>query len=154
MRASDDKKQTDVLKNDADIKTQKHDEIVVWLYEKLKDQSFLKQLLKNDEREIKDTKIVLEHPVLDSNYKNKVVGVIDLVLGCKIISSEESHPNYVRLNFEIKSKFNLGETVRQIKYYKQFLYGEEGEFWIVCCPPHPHMKILEEQGIKYIEYPN
>jgi hypothetical protein len=51
--------------------------------------------------------------------------------------------------FEIKSSVNVGETIRQITYYRQFSSDAR---WSVVAPPFPQSQILVEQGIRFIPY--
>jgi len=55
---------------------------------------------------------------------------------------------------EVKTKLNLGETIRQINYYRHnSMYRDSRNCrWIVCCSEDKHKQILEEQDIGFIHY--
>lgn len=52
---------------------------------------------------------------------------------------------------EVKTKVNIGETIRQINYYKANALGIDS-LWYVCAPAFSMSDILIEQGIGFIEY--
>lgn len=154
-------RESDKYKFDSDCQKPKHDEIVLWLYSKLDDQSFISekiQPLLNDFPGIIIKKKVLEAPIgtVDNRGVYKAIGFCDLLVdieydveciyesGKRQIEKEKG-----KLLFEIKTIVNVGETIRQIRYYNN---GYAMKNWFVVAPGLTYEKLFKEQNIHYIEY--
>ena len=195
MRASDQINSTIQKIFDKQIGTSSHDDIVLWLYSKIKngDPNEVSDALRLfDRKDIeskhwssetrndttyyrKNIKVVSIRPILEApigvgGYSNsRIIGFADLAVEINFsyesstvesfISSEgvkenkiENHGNQsdrCMCFVEVKTAVNVGETVRQIRYYQQ---GTGDYLWIVCAPAIPHVQILKDQGIGFIEY--
>lgn len=55
----------------------------------------------------------------------------------------------ISMGIEVKSVVNIGETIRQINYYKM---NSSVYNWFVCAPQFPRSELLVEQGIGFIPY--
>lgn len=167
--------------HDTQIKDTVHDEIMVWLYGKIKnDHRFLCDLFPRRPSDIiDDIKVRIEHPIQSLNKMGvSISGFVDLNVNVffKYILDEDTikynteveayyekhgryeyckepkaNGRYEELNIEVKSNVNIGETIRQIKYYS---YGPLNSDipWAVCAPDFANKSILIDQGIKFIEY--
>jgi hypothetical protein len=95
----------------------------------------------------------IEAPIEKSGYKfmeKIIVGFADLSLFIKLTTKTDAGELchlYERVNFEVKSSVNIGETIRQINYYSQ-----HSSNWMVVAPPFPQSVVLEEQRIPFIPY--
>ena len=151
MRSSD--KKSDVLTNshDRQIFDSKHDKILMWLFESLNsDEVFLKSILGlAPDFKIYHVEKKIECPItkLDYAFKNRVMGFADMA----IYAYEEANGNPCSIVYiEVKSSVNIGETIRQINYYKSF--QGPGARWLVCAPKFKGSEILLSQKIGFIEY--
>lgn len=196
MRASDQVNATIQKIFDKQIGSSSHDDIVLWLYGKIKngDPSVISGELglfnlEDSEREWEDayktttyyrknkkiTSLVpgLELPLgmRSGGYssQSRVIGFADLSVeiqstyesseSTSFISSEGVKENKTKNNgtisesemclVEVKTSINVGETIRQIRYYQQATGTCK---WFVCAPIFPHVQILKDQGIGFIEY--
>lgn len=158
MRNSDKIKQQVFI--DDQIKSSSHDEIVIWLYEKLKNEEYVRSLLKiPKETKIELSKPSIEPPIIIDNYKMAYADIgifIKLYTGKfnkrtdesgKWVDADEQY-NTIMAMFEVKTFVNIGETIRQIN----FVRAKKDFKWFVCAPPFAQSGILEEQGIGFIEY--
>jgi hypothetical protein len=199
MRASDEINNNAIHKKseyDKDVSSQKHDEIVLWLYKNIYPESNLfksfvpKSVSENPNYVFLRLIKKIEHPITKRNYNNSsaIVGFADLYI-CMVFErlwSEEDVQRYMKSSqyyykndvetvrswkkafslhklFEIKTSVNIGETIRQIKYYSGNMdfrdyendrgYGDEIQLdWSVCAPDFKNKDILLEQNIGFIEY--
>ncbi len=158
MRASDRiKSQGNMLNklHDKQIYDTKHDRIVKWLYDALGKNvcsapHHIWAEIAGDSAEVsgwrpEQYKIVIEEPVYGPSQMP--IGFIDLAIYFQYANfyTGELSPTERRL-IEVKSNVNIGETVRQIKYYG----GPVN--WLVCAPACDDVQLLREQGIGFIEY--
>ncbi len=176
MRVSDevDKKFKETWDNDhtKEIKDTKHDEILIWLYKKLKEDDALCLNLCGIKEYISicNKKLFIEFPISKIDYRgtgNKLIGFCDLALFLeyKIKLTDEQIAHNLKIKdsrydfgysdketatayIEIKSKVNIGETIRQINYYRSF----DNKIWAVCAPNFSSVDLLLDSGIKFINY--
>lgn len=163
-------RQSDTIKtgknwfDNAELSSSKHDEILIWLHGKIKD-NFIAQILNKERFEyVKLTSIEIEKPIFGVGRQYDVkkgfadlfarVEVIDKSLAGKEIKQDWPRPPtiddgkcHLDFYFEIKSKVNIGETIRQVKYYG-------GDNWFVCAPDFPHKDLLLENNIGFVPYGN
>jgi len=148
--------------HDKQIYDTKHDKIVKWLNFALSKNVYssshhIWQTSLGDgwgDWNLKEYKVYIEHPIYAwddtrCQYSDRILGFADLAIKVKL---ETGHGTYSGWRYiEVKSRVNLGETIRQIKYYcegnPQLL-----KLWRVCAPACDDSKILIEQGIGFIEY--
>jgi hypothetical protein len=150
-------RECDKLKGHNLDNSSKHDEIVLWLYNKLKDEEFCKnELFPNFEVECKKIdNIEIEFPIFGypasffrGTGSRKLIGFADLK--CSLSYNEGSKAN---IYFEIKTKINVGEVLRQIKYYcSQDNIRQDTKVWIVVAEGNQYKDILRNEGVHYIEY--
>lgn len=178
MRASDKEKLFDLTgfkKGKDEEHDSMHDEIVMWLYNKATSEGIgMLGLLTvdtfcNEHKENKSgirIKRKIEHPLKTTvrTYRDtveKIVGYVDLLIHIESdvekLADKDRPTNYIEthdqnLLIEVKTKINLGETIRQINYYKSFYAHYENISWVVCAPGTTYKDVLIEQGIEYIEY--
>lgn len=178
MRNSD--SQNEPFKNyhDKQVYDTKHDKIVVWAYEKLKDlETFKKLCLRNPSFETLGHAVEIETPI--KNKKDYVLGYADLAVSLRYICgysyylnggykthgeynalteenklkcTKESDFSVLKFYFEVKTSVNIGETVRQINHFRAQTEALNIK-WYVIAPAFSHSYVLEEQGIRFIEYP-
>lgn len=179
MRASDQvgsKPEKNILEatQDKEIYETKHDEILVWIYQEIDtNKELVNRLFKiQDNDTIVRLQRTIEAPILGLDYRNNAIpiGFCDLRIiafikteltpeqiesnkkddnRCTYWLSEEERVIY----FEVKTKINIGETIRQINFYKSKKHRSRwSERWFVVAPDSTHAKILEEQGIGFIPF--
>lgn len=194
MRTSDKVKTDSILTKtfDKQIFDTKHDEIVLWLYNALKNhgERFAKSIdlqktlntyyyCKRDYLNIckyKGIEVSIESPIYKNGYKGPIIcGFADICFKIKYVyfNSDEFIENKIKNkkygetendikrcysgeqsfdligHVEVKSHINVGETIRQINYYRHQSMGES--YWWVCASGAKYKEIFEEQGIGYIE---
>lgn len=182
MRSSDEIKNNATIHKinsyDKEISSEKHDEIVVWLFNQIEKDStmfkkiFPKQMLNDGWYFVKLEKYI-EHPI----GHNKIIGFSDLYFrmefkkpptekeiewnfenNYKKISKDviRSWHKQMFYNFyiEVKTSLNIGETIRQIKYYNSHIHTIHNEktCWFVCSPEIKNKDVLLSQGIGFIKY--
>ena len=179
MRNSDERKNPFEKSHDRQIGGDLHDRILTWLYESLDwDTDSIETITGWPSDKILKIKKEIETPFYKSSYSGKsVIGFADLKVSVlvkiaytpsdykelekfytpeeakgviKEMKKEKFRTEWIQGYVEIKSSVNLGETIRQIKYYDQSNSGRQR--WTVCAPRFPGVQILEEQGIGFIEY--
>lgn len=126
---------------DADIATDKHDEIMIWL-----DQNIENVLFKlNPEISVDGVEKQWEFVIKKGERQyTSIVGYIDMLVTVR--SGDYEH----YLAFEVKSKINsLGEVIRQINQYKAFC-PPTVKFFVVC-PDDKFAKIFVQQGIGFVK---
>lgn len=171
MRTSDEIKDGPFAKShDTQIGQSAHDKIMIWLFDALDTRKDLVELITGvPANKIVSLRKTIESPVELFQYNGpKIIGFVDLHLGAaykyfyteedfaayskersEILRKEKFRLDYGYGNVEIKTSVNVGETIRQIKYYSQ---GGCKPRWTVCAPAFPQSRILVEQGIHFIEY--
>lgn len=161
--------------HDSQITGTLHDEILMWLYDTLsRDISLVSKITGVEQKVIVDVKKEIESPIMGAAYNGQVVaGFADL----KVIArskyfytdkeikeaqsrSEQEWVEIMKKNkfewnsaegfVEVKSYVNIGETIRQLRYYQTA--ARRRMRWTVCAPKTPYQQALEEQGIHFIEY--
>lgn len=164
---------------DSDLKTQKHDEIMIALDEQMpqivadlfkgsplpqerikefEEQGCPEELinqLKEFKASRKNIKLTWEYPIIN---KNKfVIGFADMKMvytrprPIKREGEWEMQPLVSTKYFEVKSTIkSLGELIRQIRYYQTII----DESFIVVCPEIQYSDQLKRQGLDLIHYNN
>ena len=154
------------FKYDNQIKSSKHDDICLWLSDKLKKEgpSFIYSVFDKDlfsSTTIKaGPKVVWERQISGGSYgKKQALGFIDMSceMSFKKNNIEEGEFPYINklAFFEIKTSVNLGETIRQINYYRNNMesdYCGEEILWYVCAPKFGREDVLLDNDIGFIEY--
>ena len=184
-RKSDEIKGAGFDTHDRQIFETGHDQIVVWLYEKLKLEAVRDWFINGEladrkfhvyedvgERSLKrrvvetvyvdNLDIKIEHPFVVQQYRGHAVkGFVDLAAFASIFAKDnkgEVHAvGRVEIYVEVKTSVNIGETLRQMAFYKTLVEpihegGSTLRIWAVCAPPFGHAGILKEQGIRFIPY--
>ena len=172
MRESD--KEFFEKSHDKQIGLTLHDEILVWLNsEGKKDRGVWEKVVKPPEgSDLVSIKSKIECPLHIKAYQGNVIkGFADFALVATVLRDydkrryeeevkwaiQENRPPEKRYQdvlvgyVEIKTQVNLGETIRQINYYRATHEGQRAH-WSVCAPPFENSHILVEQGISFIEY--
>ncbi len=151
MRESDKKNSPFLNSHDKQILNSDHDEIVLWLYRRISLENetgirLIKRItgIRPGAKILEVTKKI-EYPLYDqrvgSYYKAPSIGgFADLA-----VTANKYCTGFV----EVKTSVNIGETIRQINYYRQF---ENRGSWAVCSPPFKGSEVLEEQDIHFIPY--
>lgn len=158
--------------HDKQISESAHDEITLWLYRKLQSDRGLIKLVTGTSYQkliVKKSERHLEYPLHKLNYRSfQIAGFADIAVEATIEEIDdrendngeiEEHKSLVwQFGFiEVKSEINVGETIRQINYYKTlFIHSngsrEKADRWSICAPASPYQKIFEEQNINFIPY--
>lgn len=121
---------------DQDRRGYSHDEIQIWAYRNF--ESIVRNvfpLLKIDNSRPLDLK--LEYPVSTNDFKNYIVGFIDV------------YSKQYNIGIEVKAQIPIvGDLLRQIQFYRRYLEGS----WIIVSPDDRNKVILREQGIQFYKY--
>ena len=135
---------------DKDVFGSVHDEIMCWV-----DAHALEIIAKlwPANKDIKITSKCWEQPVTTTVKRDeRLIGFVDLAV------TTSSTP--ARVYFEIKTQVRPGSDIRQINAYKfyhspqdEWDQGRRGPF-VVVSPDDRHADLLEEQGIKFVKYPD
>jgi hypothetical protein len=165
MRKSDEKKGPNFGDRDPQIFSSLHDQIVVWLFKKIeKDKTLAHKIAGAPPGKLQEVRIVLEAAIGSARYGggNFIAGFADLKVTVVQQVKEkyreyeggpektETYQKHTTGFVEVKSSMNIGETVRQINYYRTFESGRGR--WTVCAPKFPHAAILASQDIDFLEY--
>jgi hypothetical protein len=160
MRKSDENKNPFQNSHDRQIGETLHDKILYWLFHRLNEDhlDLVARVTGASENEICKIKVEIESPVYGGFNMRSILGFVDLKVTAfenrmweteECESDEEMEEEFYLKEFsgfiEIKSHVNVGETIRQIKYYG-------GNPWTVCGPDNGCREILDSQGIQFIEY--
>lgn len=169
MRRSDTIKSR-LLENphDTQIGESLHDEITLWLYSRIvKSRSLGKLITGTAYQKVDSFERLMEVPLWSRNRFPNIVGFADLAV-MAITTKEEkdeddrSHKTERKeLGFvEIKTKINIGQTIRQINLYKTCIFRANNyevinaQKWTVCAPPLSDalIQVLNEQDINFVPY--
>lgn len=134
---------------DGDLKTPKHDEIMLWLDENMND--ILRELYP-EIVELVEVKKVWEMPVKNRDF---IIGFVDMAVfpSAKYLSDSDYVAN---ICFEVKSKIDsLGELFRQLKMYDGLSLGNSYKTVrtiCVVCPDNRFEKQIQAQGYRFLLY--
>ena len=154
------------LFNDAELKTSKHDEIIMFAYNNIEEileqimsdsyylenhKNFGFDLLKSKYAKIRLDRKILEKPLTSAN-RQYINGFIDLCIRYSYINEDYEIKNFIDIYIEAKSKKPfIGDIVRQINFYKSMT--SENAIFILISPDILNDKeILSEQGILSFNY--
>lgn len=135
---------------DEDLISDKHDEIILWLFDNSLE--VVRKLFKDkgevDENTIKISKVSFEYPVINSFRTNKnIIGFIDAVIYFSYQKNNETI--HYSIAVEVKSYIkSIGELLRQINLYKEFTKN----YFVVISPDDRFIKILESEDIRFYKY--
>lgn len=182
MRSSD-KAKGNILTNsfDKQIFDTKHDEIVVWLYSKLKtDLILVSEVCGINPDLILEHSVNIEHPI--RCFNNRIRGFVDVALSVRFAALDKSgermywyfehgrtYASKIKESLkhtvtcssgdtltaasdEISRNFEVKTSVNIGETIRQIGYYDTKEPWYVCAPDFPHKDILIEQGIGFIPY--
>lgn len=143
-------RQSDVIKSsknwfdNAELSSSKHDEILIWLHAQINSNGFLQKQINSGFEVGQIQKIEIERPIMRGS---SIVGFADLSATFDVWPKGQGFDfrQSIVFLFEVKTKVNLGETIRQIKYYG-------GQNWFVCAPDFPNKNLLYENDIGFIPY--
>ncbi len=159
MRTSDKIKKKSSIDKDSDSVDSLHDQMVFWLYEKLKYQTnrdivFEKISELRTKGTFKNSFESFELLKLNRFYLSlEIESVIDRSciadICLKYIVRKDC---IIHLIIEVKNEYKALEAMRQINLYKSRC---NYSFGIICAPRNDKDKrIFEEQGILFIDYPD
>lgn len=123
---------------DSDHATSQHDEIMLWLDRNIR--RVLHDLFPDLTGRMQMK--VWEYPVAGAR---SVIGYVDLYI--ELVSEDAMHC----ICFEVKTKLLLGETIRQITFYRRNLILMRPIF-VLVSPDDRYADILREQGILFYKY--
>jgi len=134
---------------DADLKTQKHDEMMLWLDQHVNEVS--STIVGEPVEMVQKT---WEKPVMSGKY---TVGFVDLFAFTNEGYNYRIPSDYKRCGicFEVKTSIpSLGELIRQIRMYQQYVRsGEWGlPIFVVVSPDARFADALRSQGIEFYHY--
>lgn len=119
-----------------------HDEILIKLYKRFSDVEFAKKF---GPLKFKSHSAFMEKPLINMRSR-KILGFVDLAVN---YADDDGYSWYAAF-FEVKTKINVGEVVRQLRYYLVHSEYNETKLW-VCAPLCEHIDILEDHGIGFLD---
>jgi hypothetical protein len=141
---------------DQDKKTPEHDKIQKWTYNNV--EKIIEELKFFEKNSYTITQKHWEYRILTQIYKNQqqwnIVGFVDLTVFVKLWQNvPKTSYKESRIHFEIKTKIpSLGELIRQLRFYQQYLPNEHHNLIVVVCPDDEYKEILNEQGFLFYKY--
>jgi hypothetical protein len=137
---------------DNDLKTPRHDEIMLWLDQHIDEVSSAVV-----GKAVEITQKTWEKPVMADKY---IIGFVDLfAFAHKGYSDSHTPTGYKRCGFcfEVKTTIpSLGELIRQIRMYKEYIH-KKAEDWgyplfVIISPDARFADALRSQGIEFYHY--
>lgn len=141
---------------DSDKKSPEHDKIQKWIYNNPEKVLDTIPILKGKNFKILNKK--WEYTLLDKSYLNRdsypIAGYIDLAFYLEASSPiVQNNSTETSVYVEIKTSIpSLGELIRQLRFYENYLELDKGIRILVVCPDDSDQQILEEQGFWFYKY--
>ena len=137
------------LFDDADLTTPQHDQIMLWFDANAR--RLLAPWIPVERAADPTFRLVTEWEVPVMNRNNGYVhGFLDMRVEVWVADDGDGYWN--RFHIEVKSTIpSLGELVRQLKLYQQYLGPQPGQF-IIVSPDVRYAAKLRELGFGFIEY--
>lgn len=140
---------------DPDKKSSEHDKIQIWLYRnahKVIDELFVNGTetfeIQQNEWELK----LIEHTHYYTSSKKQIVGFVDLYVSY-LKPTDNPEQRFPCVYFEVKASIpSLGQLLRQLKFYQEYIDGGNRAKIVVVCPDDQYKQILEEQGFYFYKY--
>lgn len=126
---------------DEDLKTPKHDEIMLWL-----DNHLENIISKLEDGEFYISHKIWEQPIV-TGHNNFTIGFVDMY----VIATDKNTLRDLGYCFEVKSSIpSLGEVIRQIRMYEQ--HCQSNPKFVVVSPDNRFEPALKSQGIGFVKY--
>ena len=142
--------------DDKQLKTTKHDAMVLWLMDKDNYSQYLSfnNVIKlgNQEYSLAETRVLSEVPIMSS--PTFIAGYADLQITgryvCEDLAWRDIYRNYV---IEVKPKIeSFGAVLRQVNSYKRFINSSNNHYYIFTLDSRFDSQ-FESQGIKVLHPP-
>ena len=140
--------------DDKQLKTPKHDAMVLWLMDKDNYSQYLSfdNVIKPGETySLKDISVLSEVPIMSS--PTFIAGYADLKITGKYVSEIGGHRYFINHVIEVKPKIeSFGAVLRQVNSYKKFMKNANNHYYIFTLD-YRFDSQFESQGIKVLHPP-
>ena len=139
--------------DDKQLKTPKHDAMVLWLMDKDNYSQYLSfdNVIKRGETySLKDISVLSEVPIMSS--PTFIAGYADLKITGKYVS-EMGYRYFINHVIEVKPKIeSFGAVLRQVNSYKKFMNNVDNQYYIFTLDSRFDSQ-FDSQGIKVLHPP-
>ena len=140
--------------DDKQLKTPKHDAMVLWLMDKDNYSQYLSfdNVIKPGETySLKDISVLSEVPIMSS--PTFIAGYADLKITGKYVSEIGGYRYLINHVIEVKPKIeSFGAVLRQVNSYKKFMKNQDNQYYIFTLDSRFDSQ-FESQGIKVLHPP-
>ena len=140
--------------DDKQLKTPKHDAMVLWLMDKDNYSQYLSfdNVIKPGETySLKDISVLSEVPIMSS--PTFIAGYADLKITGKYVSEIGGYRYFINHVIEVKPKIeSFGAVLRQVNSYKKFMKNQDNQYYIFTLDSRFDSQ-FESQGIKVLHPP-
>ena len=140
--------------DDKQLKTPKHDAMVLWLMDKDNYSQYLSfdNVIKPGETySLKDISVLSEVPIMSS--PTFIAGYVDLKITGKYVSEIGGYRYFINHVIEVKPKIeSFGAVLRQVNSYKKFMKNQDNQYYIFTLDSRFDSQ-FESQGIKVLHPP-
>ena len=140
--------------DDKQLKTPKHDAMVLWLMDKDNYSQYLSfdNVIKPGETySLKDISVLSEVPIMSS--PTFIAGYADLKITGKYVSEIGGYRYFINHVIEVKPKIeSFGAVLRQVNSYKKFMKNANNHYYIFTLDSRFDSQ-FESQGIKVLHPP-
>ena len=140
--------------DDKQLKTPKHDAMVLWLMDKDNYSQYLSfdNVIKPGETySLADISVLSEVPIMSS--PTFIAGYADLKITGKYVSEIRGYRYFINHVIEVKPKIeSFGAVLRQINSYKKFMNNANNQYYIFTLDSRFDSQ-FESQGIKVLHPP-
>ena len=141
--------------DDKQLKTPKHDAMVLWLMDKDNYSQYLSfdDVVKSCgiKYSLKDISVLSEVPIMSS--PTFIAGYADLKITGKYVSEIGGYRYFINHVIEVKPKIeSFGAVLRQVNSYKKFMKNQDNQYYIFTLDSRFDSQ-FESQGIKVLHPP-
>ena len=141
--------------DDKQLKTPKHDAMVLWLMDKDNYSLYLNFknviMVGSDKYSLAETSVLSEVPIMSS--PTFIAGYADLKITGKYVSEIGGYRYFINHVIEVKPKIeSFGAVLRQVNSYKKFMNNANNQYYIFTLDSRFDSQ-FESQGIKVLHPP-
>ena len=140
--------------DDKQLKTPKHDAMVLWLMDKDNYSQYLSfdNVIKPGKTySLKDISVLSEVPIMSS--PTFIAGYADLKITGEYVSEIGGYRYFINHVIEVKPKIeSFGAVLRQVNSYKKFMKNQDNQYYIFTLDSRFDSQ-FESQGIKVLHPP-
>jgi hypothetical protein len=131
---------------DDDLRTPKHDEIMLWLNGNIK--NVIGQVTGKHPKIMEK---IWEYPLSSGRDNQYVIGFIDMLVRFDECITKDTTAPGEWICFEVKTSIpSLGELIRQVNFYQKYL--RSNPLFVIVSPDNRFATALRSQGIEFYHY--